>query len=119
MPLPDGPYKIVADESVDYRIIKRLRELGVTVLYIAEGNPGIPDTAVLAIAIEKDALLITEDKDFGELVYRLKMPHRGILLIRRIDQKEDIAPFALSIDIHYNELKNRFSVIDARQLRIK
>lgn len=119
MPLPEGPYKIVADESVDYRIVKRLRELQLTVLSIAEGNPGIPDMAVLLIAVEEDALLITEDKDFGELVYRLKLPHRGILLIRRIDQKEDITPFALSIEHHYNELKNRFSVINLRQLRIK
>ncbi len=33
------------------------------------------------IATEKDAILITEDKDFGKLVFRLQLPHKGVLLI--------------------------------------
>ena len=77
------------------------------------------DIEVLSISVEKDALLITEDKDFGELVYRLHMPHNGILLIRHIHKDYEITPLVLAIDVHYKELKNRFAVIDSRQLRIK
>lgn len=64
-------FGIVADESVDFRIVEVVRENSISVLSIAESNPSISDAEVLAIAVEQNALLLTEDKDFGELVYRL------------------------------------------------
>jgi hypothetical protein len=70
-------YQIVADERVDFRIVLQLREIGLTVYAIVEQEPSISDEKVLAIANENEALLITEDKDFGELVFRLRLPHRG------------------------------------------
>lgn len=73
--------QLVADESVDFRIIIRLREVGFIVFAIAEEMPSITDQSVLDLAYEKNALLLTEDKDFGDLVFRLQLPHRGILLI--------------------------------------
>ncbi len=73
---------IVADESVDFRIVSQLREVGFLVHSISEGQSSIKDEQVLAIAVDRDALLITEDKDFGELVFRFQLKHRGILLIR-------------------------------------
>jgi predicted nuclease of predicted toxin-antitoxin system len=63
---------IVADESVDFGIISLLRQKGIEVLSIAEKNFGIKDEEVLTIAVKNQSLLITEDKDFGELTYRLK-----------------------------------------------
>lgn len=54
-----------ADESVD-----RLREDGHQVWYAAEMEPGLSDEAVLALANREAALLLTADKDFGELVFR-------------------------------------------------
>lgn len=68
--------KIVADESVDFRIVAELRKVGMEVFAICEEQPSIKDNEVLAIAVENDAVLITEDKDFGELVFRIKLPHR-------------------------------------------
>ena len=59
-------YQIIADESVDYRIVVKLRESGLTVYAISEQQPSIKDDAVLAIACDNNALLITEDKDFEE-----------------------------------------------------
>lgn len=52
---------------------------------ILEECNGISDLNVLEIAVKNDALLITEDKDFGELAFRLKYQHKGILLIRLSD----------------------------------
>ena len=62
-------YQIVADESVDFRIVTALRSVGLIVYSVAEELPSINDISVLSIAVEKEALLITEDKDFGELVF--------------------------------------------------
>ena len=74
--------KLLADESVDWPIIARLRDDGHDVPAIAEDSPGLPDLGVLARAHAEGVVLITGDKDFGELVYRQKLPHAGVLLLR-------------------------------------
>jgi predicted nuclease of predicted toxin-antitoxin system len=68
---------IVADESVDYAIIQALREIGFTVYAILEKSPGITDSEVLALANKLSCLLLTEDKDFGELTHKLNKKHIG------------------------------------------
>jgi Domain of unknown function (DUF5615) len=60
---------LLADESVDRPIVERLRQDGHDVTYVAELSPSISDEQVLQEANTRNALLLTEDKDFGELVY--------------------------------------------------
>ena len=74
--------KFLADESVDRPIVERLRQEGHQVLYIAELKPGMPDDAVLNLANHETALLLTTDKDFGELVFRQRLHMYGVVLIR-------------------------------------
>ncbi len=113
--------KIVADESVDFTIIKNLRDQGLEVIAIFEERPSITDEEVLGIAVNLKALLITEDKDFGELVFRLKLPHCGIILLRLgsipTEQKGELA--SRSILAHLAELTDAFSVFDGQMLRIR
>jgi len=113
--------KLVADESVDFAIIKNLRGKNFHVISILENNSGIEDIEVLKIANENGCLLITEDKDFGELTYRLKLEHKGILLLRLNDMpREKRIDFVTEIIVVYKEeLKNCFSVLNSRGLRIK
>ncbi len=61
---------LLVDESVDKQIVDLLRDNSFYIEYVAEMDPGISDKKVLQIAKEKDLILITADKDFGELVYR-------------------------------------------------
>jgi hypothetical protein len=61
---------LLADESVEALIVDRLRKEGHGLVYVAELAPGVSDEIVLNRANEGNALLITADKDFGELVYR-------------------------------------------------
>lgn len=110
---------IVADESVDYRIIRELRSFNFEVYAICEQQPSINDKEVLDIASQKNAILITEDKDFGELVFRLNLPHRGVLLIRIEYAEYGMATAAETISKHYDGLYNKFSVLSAKKLRIK
>ncbi|HET7115458.1 MAG TPA: DUF5615 family PIN-like protein [Hanamia sp.] len=72
----------VADESVDAPIVHKLRENKHTVFSIAEKHAGIDDDEVLKIAYNTKCILITQDKDFGELVFRLGKAHEGVLLLR-------------------------------------
>jgi predicted nuclease of predicted toxin-antitoxin system len=74
--------RILADESVDQPVIQQLRDDGFAVESIRELSPGITDDEVLTRANVLDAVLLTEDKDFGELVYRLGRVTRGVVLIR-------------------------------------
>ncbi len=60
----------VADESVDKPIVDRLRADGHEVHFIGESDPGLSDESVLSFSNFKKAVLITADKDFGELVFR-------------------------------------------------
>jgi predicted nuclease of predicted toxin-antitoxin system len=73
---------VVADESVDRAVVERLRQDGQAVVWIAELAPGITDDEVLREANDRGALLLTADKDFGELVYRQGSVHGGVVLIR-------------------------------------
>lgn len=59
---------LLADESVDRQIVDRLRQDGHAVRYIAEMEPGVSDDTVLDLAYRESILLLTADKDFGELV---------------------------------------------------
>lgn len=112
---------LLADESVDFGIIEALRTQGYKVEAIIEINPSIDDDEILEIAIEKDSLLLTEDKDFGELTYRLKKPNRGILLIRLsgLTIEKKIEMVLETLDKYENELKDHFSVLSANKLRIR
>ena len=112
-------YQVVADESVDFRIVTQLRSIGITVYSIAEEIPSITDKSGLSLAFDKKALLITEDKDFGELVFRLQLPHHGILLIRIQEADYKILSVAVAIKQHYGEMIKKFSVINNNKLRIK
>lgn len=62
-----------ADESVDRQIVERLRQDGHHVRYVAEMASGLSDDVVLAAANAEAALLLTTDKDFGEMVFRRRL----------------------------------------------
>src|SRR3970282_115947 len=74
--------KFVADEGIERQIVARLRQEGHDVAYVAETSPAERDEFVLARAAQGHAVLITADKDFGELVYRLRRASSGVLLLR-------------------------------------
>jgi len=59
--LRSEPIPLVADESVDFNIVKTLRSLGYSIYSIQESNSGISDIEVLQIARKQKAILITED----------------------------------------------------------
>lgn len=113
--------KFIADESVDYPIITRLRADGHEVFAIVESSAGISDEQVLEHANQQELVLLTNDKDFGELVYRDKRYTCGIMLFRLAGlnnlQKAEIV--AGVIKEHMGELENAFTVISPYNIRIR
>jgi predicted nuclease of predicted toxin-antitoxin system len=112
---------LLIDESVDRQTVARLRQEGHDVLYVAEMEPGITDDLVLNRANERGALLVTADKDFGELVYRRGQINAGVLLIRLLglsnEKKAEIV--ATTIREHADELPQAFSVVSPSSIRIR
>jgi len=113
--------KFVADENVDLPIIARLRKEGHEVYAIIEMSAGVPDDEVLKQANRQGVVLLTGDKDFGELVYRDKRFTCGIVLIRLagLSNSEKVEIVASVIKEHASELGNAFTVISQRNLRIR
>ena len=113
--------KFVADESVDYQIVTRLREDGHEVIYIAETQSGASDNAVLTKANLQQAVLLTSDKDFGDLVFRQNLVSSGILLLRiaGLPQGRKAAIVAEAIRKHGAVMPGAFAVLTPRTIRIR
>ncbi|HVF59333.1 MAG TPA: DUF5615 family PIN-like protein [Thermoanaerobaculia bacterium] len=111
---------LVADESVDRPIVERLRHDGHDVVYIAELAPSIADQEVLRQADGRGALLVTADKDFGELIFRRRLVHSGVVLIRLagLSNAAKAEIVAAVCRERAAELHEAFSVISPAQLRI-
>ena len=75
--------RFLADESCDYRVVKALRASGREVAAILEESRGAPDQEVFARARREHRILLTEDKDFGQLAMAAGLGRDdGLLLIR-------------------------------------
>ncbi len=74
--------RYLADESVERQVVDALRQASYDVDYVAEVAPGAADPDVLARANRESSVLITGDKDFGELVYRRRQQNSGVVLLR-------------------------------------
>jgi predicted nuclease of predicted toxin-antitoxin system len=113
--------ELIADESVDRPIVDALRRLGYLVWYVAELDPGISDSAVLDLANQKRAVLLTADKDFGELVYRRGRSNPGILLVRLAglppERKANIV--CSVVRTHGVELRHAVAVVTERNVRVR
>ncbi len=75
--------RFLIDESADTRVASPLRHLGHDVTTVAgDHGAALEDTEVLTIAHREQRVLITDDRDFGELVFRYRQPHAGVLYFR-------------------------------------
>jgi predicted nuclease of predicted toxin-antitoxin system len=112
--------RFIADESVDRAVVECLREK-YDVLYIAEAFPGVSDKRILALCHRLKSILITADKDFGELVYRFGRHHYGVILYRLpgIAAKDKAAIVCGAIYDHVNEVIGSFTVITRDKIRIR
>lgn len=113
--------RFLADEGVDKGIVDGLRALNYDVWYVAEQEPSIDDELVLSKAKDEERILITRDKDFGELVFRLNKAHSGVILIRLEGHTTfERSQIVCSLIEQYSVLlPNSFAVIQKGVLRIR
>jgi predicted nuclease of predicted toxin-antitoxin system len=113
--------KILADENVEREIIEALRGAGFDVLSVRESYTGIPDDEVLQVAEKENAVILTNDKDFGELIFRYSLKSRGVILLRlsSLSSAEKINKTIIAIRGHEEELENAFTVVSETLVRIR
>lgn len=113
--------KFVADENIPLQVVYKLREESFEVISITESFSGSTDLEVIEISKKEKAFVLTFDKDFGELIIRLKMQISGIVILR-------FQPY--SVDYIFNRIVqvinflnshpgDNFVVVDEKKLRIK
>jgi len=112
---------LVANEGVDRPVVERLRQDDHDVVYVAELSPSITDEEILQLANVRSAVLLTADKDFGELVFRQGLVRSGVLLLRlaglvNATKAEIVAEVCRT---RAAELIGAFSVISPGQVRIR
>jgi predicted nuclease of predicted toxin-antitoxin system len=74
--------KLFADENMARAIVIRLRDLGHDVLYASEVQPGAADSDWLNRAEAERRIILTADKDFGDLIFRDRLTSHGVVLLR-------------------------------------
>jgi predicted nuclease of predicted toxin-antitoxin system len=90
--------RFLADENVSRLVIERLRAAGFDVGSIRETRSGATDQDILDAADSEQRALVTEDRDFGELVIRQRLRVRGIIL-PELDRMSNAAEAELVAEI--------------------
>lgn len=110
----------MADESCDFSIVRALREVGFDVLPVVEVSPRATDDRVIELAIRDDRILLTEDKDFGQLVYASAETSPGVVLIRfPARARQGVSAAMLDLIRRRGErLKESFAVLQPGRIRI-
>ena len=113
--------KFLIDESVEYRLVTFLRDAGYDTSSIAELSSGLDDEKVLSTAYKENRILITNDKDFGELIYKLSLPHKGIILFRLIEEsyQSKINKLEHILKKFKEKLSNNYTTVSDTKIRFR
>jgi predicted nuclease of predicted toxin-antitoxin system len=112
---------LLADESCDFAVVRALRAAGYQVAAVAEAARGAEDDAVLDLARRDHRILLTEDKDFGQLVYASARETGGVLLIRFPNEARQALPQAVvdTIGKLGEHLRGAFVVVEPGHVRVR
>jgi predicted nuclease of predicted toxin-antitoxin system len=113
--------RILADENFPGLSVEELRRLGHDVLWARTDMPGISDSAMLTMAQDERRLLVTLDKDFGELTFRMKQPAMyGVILFRMKMTDPRIASVKMANIIESrSDWVGHFSVVEDDRIRMR
>jgi len=109
----------LADENFPGPAVRLLREKGFNVVWIRESCPGITDEEVIFKAIDENRVLLTFDKDFGELAHVRGLSTRNGIVLFRISTKNPVEASEIIMKILLSNFvwTGHFSVITANGIR--
>ena len=112
--------RFLANENFPLLSVRILRQAELEVASVTEDSPGIEDSEVLARAADEERVILTFDRDYGELIYRLRLRSpRGVIYWRfRPHTPEEPASILLNLlQIEGLQFEERFTVVDRDRIR--
>ena len=84
-------------------------------------NPRMTDYEIIKLAAKEKRMILTMDKDFGELVYHSLMDHCGVLLLRLEDATgtEKLKTVKEILSKYYDQIKDNFCVYKNNKFRLR
>ncbi len=112
--------KFLVDECVGPTVARWLKQNNYDAVSIYDDVIGIDDSLVLKKALSESRILITSDKDFGEMIFKNKMEHCGILLLRLVDERpsKKITVLESVLKNYSDDLFGNFVVATEKTVRI-
>jgi predicted nuclease of predicted toxin-antitoxin system len=111
--------KFLLDENIDRRIINFLTSLNHSATHIQDIKIGLSDIDILDLSVLKRSVVITFDKDFGELIFKDGKSHKGVILLRLEDQTAENTIKVLKIVLKRKQLEDEFIVVSEKVGEIK
>jgi predicted nuclease of predicted toxin-antitoxin system len=112
---------ILADANIEGALVRWLRSIQCNVIWACELPPSTPDSSLMDLANETQSVLLTYDRDFGELVFRQRQIAHGIVLLRFTPKHE--APRLALLQRHWQTVvrqsKNHFTVVNDSKVRVR
>lgn len=114
-------FKFLADEGFSFAITSVLRQKGYNIKWISDISPGISDRVVYGIAQEDNRIILTEDKDFGELAVRYKLNAAGVILLRISSAKKDLRKERVLelLEKFPEKIVGHLTVVDSEKFRFR
>lgn len=112
--------RFLANENLPFPSIELLRAKGLYVYSVLEESPGITDLEVITVAQTKDLIILTLDKDYGEIIFKYAMSNPPSVVYFRDKGNNPLYPGTTLIDLlTTNEisLNKMFTVIDKDNIR--
>ncbi len=112
--------RFLADESCDFAVVRSLRDAGHDVVAVAEVLRGASDEKVIDFAASERRILITEDKDFGQLVFAAARASSGVVFVRfPVAARNSLAATVLELVSSREEtLYSCFVVVEPGRIRV-
>ena len=111
--------RFLVDECTGPAVAKWLREQGHETFTVYEEARGTDDDKIVEKALQDNLILITNDKDFGEKIYRERRRHKGVVLLRLDDERAESKINALQrlLEGHADRLPDAFVVVTETTIR--
>ncbi len=111
---------LLADESCDFSVVRTLRAAGHDVKAVAEIALGAADDVVLELALQEQRVLLTEDKDFGQLVFAAAASTGGVIFIRYPAAARSLLPQVILdlVNTEQKRLIGSFAVVQPSRIRM-
>ncbi len=112
--------RILANENFPGDAVTALRQRGHDVAWVRTDSPGISDVEVLERAQRENRIVVTFDKDFGELAFRLKLPALSGIILFRISMRSSayVARATVAALESRNDWADHFAVVEEHRIRL-